>query len=199
MEKQTRTTGFDQLSQTHLTLFFFKEPDRDRGSGGTSCYQTRRLDPECIAADWSPRWERTEKAGADLWKYYFICRASQWAWLSVIMLQFHITCLSKPHKSLMVLQGSLAIVAAWHQAKDDKPQDKFPSSSVDNETFELELKAADVDGLLRAEEMSLWWRGWRAGLLTIVDLAWKTLFIAALMAPPNQAWLGLLNKYSLHS
>lgn len=29
--------------------------------------------------------------------------------------------------------------------------------------------------------------GWRAGLLTIVDLAWKTLFIAALMALPNQA------------
>lgn len=25
------------------------------------------------------------------------------------------------------------------------------------------------------------------GLLTIADLAWKTLFITALMAPPNQA------------
>lgn len=45
------------------------------------------------------------------------------------MLQFQIICLSKPHKSLMV-QESLTTVAAWHQAKDDKPQDKFPSFSA---------------------------------------------------------------------
>lgn len=133
MEKQTCTTGFDQLSQAH-TLNSFQDHDPDSTSIFRYHWETL-LTPPCrdnlqsIIVDWSPSWERKENAEADLWKYYFICRASQWAWLSVIMLQFHIICLSKPHKSLMVLQGSLAIVAAWHLAKDDKPQDKFPSSA----------------------------------------------------------------------
>lgn len=42
--------------------------------------------------------------------------------LSVIMLQFRIVCLSKPHQSITALQGSLAAAAA----KDDKPGDEFP-------------------------------------------------------------------------
>lgn len=116
-------------SDTLNPLFFFQDlriqasaapllsPESDR-SPSPAPWQ-----PISIGVDWSPGWKRKEKAEADLWKYYFICRALQRASLSVIMLQFHIICLSKPHKSLMVLQGSLAIVAAWHQAKDDKPQD----------------------------------------------------------------------------
>lgn len=43
--------------------------------------------------------KKRKQAEADLWKYYFICRALPWA-SQVIMLQFHIICLSKPHKSL---------------------------------------------------------------------------------------------------
>lgn len=132
MEKQTCTTGFDQVESGTLNPF----QDRDPDSTGSFCYQTHHSslsfhdNLEGIVVDWSRSWKRKGKAEADLWKYYFICRASQWAWLTVIMLQFHIICLSKPHKSLMVLQESLTTVAAWHQAKDDKPQDKFPSSSA---------------------------------------------------------------------
>lgn len=47
----------------------------------------------------------------------------------------------------------------------------------------------DVDRLLQRERRKCLFDEGAGGqgLLTIADLAWKTLFITALMAPPNQA------------
>lgn len=50
------------------------------------------------------------------------------------------------------------------------------------ERLNLNFRAVEVD---RGNVSVM--KGWRAGLLTILELAWKKLFIAALMAPANQA------------
>lgn len=83
-----------------------------------------------IIADWSFSWKRKGKAKADLSKYYFISLELRNEHGLQSSCSNFTSRLSKPHKSLMVLQESLTAVAAWHQAKDDKPQDKFPSSSA---------------------------------------------------------------------
>lgn len=71
-----------------------------------------------------------------------------------------ISCVvSKPHKSPTVLQESLTTVAAWHQAKDDKPRDIFSSaSSRTMEVLNVNFRPRMLTRVLRAEEMSLWWR-----------------------------------------
>lgn len=141
-----------------------------------------------IDSDWSPQQKKIKKTRQkqiceNIILFAELCfeQASR-----VVMLQFHIMSLSK---TIQEPRGSARKSCnERRQAKHNKPPRHIYFLPY-LETFKLQLLDWEI---VEKQGKSLCWRA--RGLLTVVDLAWKMLFIAALMALPNQAWLGRLNK-----